>query len=252
MSTKYLGNHFDIHTGGVDNIFPHHENEIAQTEGTTNEKFVNYWLHCAHLVVDSKKMSKSLGNYFTVRELLDKGYPAVAIRYLLISTNYRAPLNFTLEGLEGAKNAIQRLRDFYDNVRISGGKSTETGKVDALVTKVKDEFRADLDDDLNISGGLGAIFDFVRDTNRLIGESGISKEDADKILATMDGFDNILAVIKREKVSLDQEVESLIKERKEARQARNFKRSDELRDQLLAMGIILEDTPQGTVWKKKL
>ena len=251
MSMKYLGEQFDIHTGGVDNMFPHHENEIAQSEATTGKKFVNYWLHCAHLIVESKKMSKSLGNFFTVRQLLDKGYPAVAIRYLLLSTHYRASLNFTMDGLEGAKAAIQRLRDFYDNLTI-GVKDVPSGKVDELVSRVKAGFSEGLDDDLNISPSLAAIFDFVRDVNRVIAESGISSDDAAKVKAAMDGFDTVLAILRKEEVSLDAEVEGLLAERLAARKSRDFKKSDAIRDQLLAMGIILEDTPQGTVWKKKL
>ncbi len=252
MSTKYLGDHFDIHTGGVDNMFPHHENEIAQSEAANGKKFVNYWLHAAHLIVEGRKMAKSFGNFFTVRDLLAKGYPAVAIRYLLLSTHYRASLNFTFDGLEGAKSAIQRLRDFYENVRSAGEDGVASGKADEYVDRAKSQFVEGLDDDLNISPALAAIFDFVRDVNRLIADDGISKEDAQKVIAAMDGFDTVLAILKKEEVSLDSEVEALIKERNDSRKARNFKRSDEIRDQLLAMGIVLEDSPQGTVWKKKL
>ncbi len=251
MSMKYLGESFDIHTGGVDNMFPHHENEIAQSEAATGKKFVNYWLHCAHLIVEGKKMSKSLGNFYTVRDLLDKGYPAVAIRYLLLSTHYRASLNFTFDGIEGAKAAVQRLRDFVDNLAL-GVKAVPDGRVDEYVERVTSGFTAGLDDDLNISPALGAIFDFVRDINRLIVEGGISKADAEKVAATMTGFDTVLGVIRKDEAALDSEIEALIAERIASRKARNFKRSDEIRDQLLAQGIILEDTPQGTVWKRKL
>jgi cysteinyl-tRNA synthetase len=252
MSTKYLGNHFDIHTGGVDNMFPHHENEIAQSEAANDEKFVNYWLHAAHLIVEGRKMAKSFGNWFTVRDLLAKGYPTVAIRYLLLSTHYRASLNLTFDGLEGAKSAIQRLRDFYENVRTAGKDGAASGKVNEYVNRAKSQFVEGLDDDLNISPALAAIFDFVRDVNRLIANDGICKEDAQKVIAAMDGFDAVLAILKKEEVSLDSEVEALIKERNDSRKARNFKRSDEIRDLLLKMGIVLEDSPQGTVWKKKL
>ncbi len=252
MSMKYLGEQFDIHTGGVDNMFPHHENEIAQSEAANGRRFVNYWLHAAHLIVEGRKMAKSFGNFFTLRDVLDKGYPAVAIRYLLLSTHYRASLNFTFDGLEGAKSAIQRLRDFYENVRTAGKEGVSSGKVDEAVSRTKSQFVEGLDDDLNISAAFAVIFDFVRDINRLIADEGISQEDAQKVVAVMDGFDTVLAILKKEAVSLDAEIEALIKERNDARKARNFKRSDDIRDQLLEKGIILEDTPQGTVWKKKL
>jgi cysteinyl-tRNA synthetase len=251
MSQKYLGRHFDIHTGGVDNMFPHHENEIAQSVAATDEKFVNYWLHCAYLIVEGKKMSKSLGNYFTLRDLLDKGYPAVAVRYLLLSTHYRAQLNFTLDGLEASKNAIQRLRDCYDNLKVFGA-NVPSGKVDSHIEKVQLRFIEALDDDLNIAEGLAAIFDFVRDINRLITEAGISREDAGRVVATLDDFDRVLGVIRHEETSVDDEIESLIQQRNDARKNKDFARADAIRDQLLDMGIVLEDTAQGTVWKKKL
>jgi cysteinyl-tRNA synthetase len=251
MSSKYLGNHFDIHCGGVDNIFPHHENEIAQSCAATGEKFVNFWMHAEYLIVEGRKMSKSLGNFYTLRDLMDKGYPAVAVRYLLLSTHYRQQLNFTMDGLEAARNAIERLWDFYDNVSaVEGG--TDNPEVDKYVEEVKQKFEEALDDDLNISPALGAIFDFVRDVNRLMAEKGISSEDGVKVLKTIDGFDTVLGFMKRQETGIEDEIEELIQKRIDARKNKDFATADKIRDDLLARGIILEDTPSGTKWKKKL
>ena len=251
MSTKYLGNHFDIHCGGVDNIFPHHENEIAQAEAATGEKFVNYWLHNEYLIVEGRKMSKSLGNYYTLRQILDKGYPPVAVRYLLMATHYRQQLNFTFEGLEAAKNAIERLWDFMDNVlSVKGGESNPA--VDEYIQKAAAKFEESLDDDLNISPALAAVFDFVRDINRLIRDEKISESDAAKITGAMNRFDSVLGVIKKDVADLDSEIEGLIAERIEARKNKDFAKADKIRHDLLARGIILEDTPEGTKWKRKL
>ena len=253
MSSKYLGNHFDIHCGGVDNIFPHHENEIAQSEAANDQKFVNYWMHNEHLIVEGRKMSKSLGNFFTLRDLLEKGYPGVVVRYLLISTHYRQQLNFTFDGLEAAKKSLERLWDFHDSVEaVKGG--TDNPQVEELVSAVKRKFVEALDDDLNVSPALAAIFDFVRDVNRLISEGNLSENDAGKVLDAVNGFDNVLAFLKREKsdASLEDEVEQLIQQRIDARKNKDFATADKIRDDLLERGIILEDTPQGTKWKRKL
>ena len=251
MSSKYLGNYFDIHCGGVDNIFPHHENEIAQSVAATGEKFVKYWLHAAHLIVEGRKMSKSLGNYYTLRDLVDKGYPAIAVRYLLISTHYRQQLNFTFDGLEAAKAALERLWDFHDNVKsVKGG--TDNPQVDELIDKVKKQFEESLDDDLNISPALGGIFDFVRDINRLVAEGNFSEADAHKVLEVVDGFDTVLGFMKRQEAVLDSEIEELIQKRIEARKSKDYALADKIRNDLEDKGIILEDTPQGTKWKRKL
>jgi cysteinyl-tRNA synthetase len=251
MSMKYLGKHFDIHTGGVDNIFPHHENEIAQSEGATGQKFVNYWMHNAHLVVEGKKMAKSEGNYFTVEDLVSKGQNPIAIRYLLMSTHYRQPLNFTFDGLEAAKNAITRLRDFRLNVE---GAKTGAGNpaVKESINKAVIGFEAGLDDDLNISPSMGALFDFVREINAIIAEQGLFETDKNNVLQTLKRFDSVLGVIFHKEDVIDERVERLINERNAAKKTRDFKKADQIRADLLSEGIILEDTPKGTVWKRKI
>jgi cysteinyl-tRNA synthetase len=251
MSMKYLGPKFDIHTGGVDNIFPHHENERAQSDAFTGAPVVNYWLHSEHLVVEGKKMSKSLGNFFTLRDLLARGCSPMSIRYLLLSAHYRMPLNFTFEGLAGAKNALERLYDFQRNVR-GAREGPDNVEVAHAVHKARENFEQNMDDDLNVSGALGVLFDFVRDVNRLSAAQGLSKNDKAKIADFLSKIDSVLGYLKEPEASIDNQVEQLIAQRNEARRAKDFARSDSLRAQLEQMGIILEDTPQGTKWKKKL
>ncbi|MDZ4722685.1 MAG: cysteine--tRNA ligase [candidate division Zixibacteria bacterium] len=250
MSMKYLGEQFDIHTGGIDNLFPHHENEIAQSEGATGKKFVNYWLHAEHLIVEGRKMSKSAGNFYTLREILEKGYPGTAVRYLLLSTHYRQQLNFTFDGLEGARNALARVNDFITNLDSYAG-GTSNGEAVAFIQKAIEGFEDSLNDDLNISGALGSVFDFIRDINRLKAEDKLSAEERSSALQTIRRFDTVLN-FEMKKSSLDGEIEALIQERTQARKSRDFARSDKIRDQLLEMGIILEDTPQGVKWKRKV
>jgi len=250
MSSKYLGNHFDIHTGGVDNMFPHHENEIAQSEGANDETFVNYWLHCEYLILEGRKMSKSLGNYYTLKDLVDKGYSPLAVRYQLLATHYRQQLNFTLDGLDQAANALERYNDFIGNLAdYPGGESS--GEAGAIIDKVLTDFETWMDDDLNISGALGSVFDYVRDINRLRAENKLSAGERDKALEAIRRIDKVLDFqVKSE--ALDSEIELLIDKRTEARKNKDFANSDRIRDALLAMGIVLEDTAQGVKWKRKM
>jgi len=251
MSMKYLGETFDIHTGGVDNIFPHHENEIAQSEGATGKTFVNYWLHSEHLIVDGRKMSKSLNNFYTLREVLDKGYNALAVRYTLLATHYRQQLNFTFDGINAARNALERYNDFYNNLKdYEGGDSS--GEAEGVIDKFLREFEEALDDDLNISASLGKVFDYIRDINRLKAENALSKKEADRAIEAIEKVDKVLDLMQRDEESIDDEIEALIQERVEAKKNRDFATADSIRNKLLEQGIILEDTPSGTKWKRKL
>jgi cysteinyl-tRNA synthetase len=251
MSMKYLGGQFDIHTGGVDNIFPHHENEIAQSEAATGHRFVNFWLHAKHLIVEGRRMAKSFGNFYTLRDVLAKGYSPLAIRYLLMATHYRQQLNFTFDALEAAHNGLERYHDFIANI---GDVTLETdgGEADGYIEKAKKGFEVALDDDLNISPALGEIFNFIRDINRLKSENRLSKAEARRVLETINRFDSVLGLQKKEETALDSEIEAMIQARIEARKNKSWAEADRIRDELTKKGIILEDTPSGTKWKRKL
>ena len=251
MSMKYLGESFDIHTGGVDNIFPHHENEIAQSEGATGKRFANYWLHNEHLIVEGKKMAKSEGNYFTLQDLADKGMNFSAVRYLLVATHYRQQLNFTFEALEAAKNAIMRLRDFRDAIQTSSGDG-QNPKIKDIVERSLNKFETAMDDDLNISPALASVFDFVKEINVVREKNPLSKHDAGMVEDALKKFDSVLGVIYIKEEGLDKDIEELINKRNEARKNKDFAESDRIRDQLDSMGIILEDSSAGTRWKRKL
>lgn len=247
MSMKYLGETFDIHGGGVDLIFPHHQNEIAQAEAATGKQFVRYWVHNEWLLVEGQKMSKSLGNFYTLRDILEKGYHPLAIRYLLMSSHYRQQLNFTFKGLEAARNSLQRIWDFMLKLDEVAGKG-DAELVDNLISKARKEFDDALNDDLEISKALAAVFEFIKEINVAMGS--LSKDDAVKIKEFMVDIDKVLGfvVIKQEELSDD--IQKLVDEREAARKAKDFKRADEIRDKLKEMGIVLEDTPQGVRWKK--
>ncbi len=250
MSMKYLGEAFDIHTGGVDNIFPHHENEIAQSEGATGKPFAGFWLHSSHLVVEKRKMSKSFQNFYTLREILDKGYPVLAVRYVLLATHYRMQLNFTLDGVDAARNSLERYNDFYNNLKdYSGGESS--GEADGLIDGFLNHFEESLDDDLNISAALGTVFDFIRDINRLKSEDKLSSGETKKALTAVEKIDTVLDFLQTDD-KIDSEIESMIQARTEAKKNRDFETADRIRSELLERGIILEDTPDGTKWKRKL
>jgi cysteinyl-tRNA synthetase len=250
MSMRYLGETFDVHCGGVDNMFPHHENEIAQSEAVTGKKFVNYWLHNEHLLVEGKRMAKRFGNFYTLRDLLGKGYDPIAIRYLLLSTHYRQQFNFTFEGLEAAKGAVERLRNFLRRLQDADGKGS--GEIIAdLMRQVQAGFGEAMDDDLNVSVALAALFDFVRDVNNLLDANAVSRDEAKQVYALTAGFDKALGVIGKveAETALSKEAEELIRRREEARKAKDWATADKIRQQLKAMSIVLEDTAQGVRWK---
>jgi len=251
MSMKYLGETFDIHCGGVDNMFPHHENEIAQSEAATGKRFVNYWLHNEHLQVEGKKMAKRFGNFYTLRDLLAKGYDPIAIRYLLLSTHYRQQFNFTFEGLEAAKSAVERLRNFVRRLHDADGK--ECKEVSVLTEKLEACFGGSMDDDLNISVALASLFDFVRDVNNLLDSNMVSKAEAADIGGLMMRIDEVLGVIGKVEAeeALPKDIDAIVQKREEARKAKNWKEADAIRAQLKAMGIVLEDTAQGVRWRRE-
>jgi len=249
MAMKYLGETIDIHSGGVDLIFPHHENEIAQSEAATGKEFARYWLHSEHLLVEGRRMAKSLGNFYTLRDLIAKGYDPKAIRFLLMATHYRQQLNFTFDGLEAAKNAVDRLKTFVHRLLEADGKGCGE-EIKRLMADVQKLFGEAMDDDLNISVALAALFDFVREVNRLMDENMLSRKEAEEVYTLMMRFDKVLGVIGEAKVEekLPKEAEELIRRREEARKARDWETADKIRAQLRAMGIIIEDTPQGVKW----
>jgi len=249
MSMKLLGPSFDLHLGGEDLMFPHHEDEIAQSEGAgvqpAGRPFVKYWLHGAHLLVEGKKMSKSLGNFFTLRDLLAKGFTGREIRYLLLTAHYRETFNFTLEGLQGARASLTRVDDCLTKLRELAGNMSAAADLPLL-----GEFSNALDDDLNISGAWGAIFEWVRDTNRKLAENAMDAAAAATALAAWDKLDSVLGVGAPKEVEVPAEIVALVEARQAARKARDFKRADALRDELKAKGWVIEDTPKGARAKR--
>lgn len=253
MSMKYLGETLDIHAGGVDLIFPHHENEIAQSEALTGKQFVRYWLHSEHLIVEGQKMSKSLGNFYTLRDLLKMGYAPEAVRYLLASVPYRKKLNFTFDGLKAAATSIDRLRNY--KLRLDTGKFPE-GSNEKMVERTvvaNKAFEEALDDDLNTAGALGAAFEYIRDTNTAMDSREFLAGNVKGALDFLARFDAVFDVLNPSVASgglSDAEVDALVAERTAAKKSKNFKRADEIRAELAGKGIILEDTKEGVRWKR--
>jgi cysteinyl-tRNA synthetase len=250
MATHLLGETIDIHVGGVDNIFPHHENEIAQSEGCTGKHFVRHWIHAEHLIVNGKKMSKSLGNFFTLRDLLKKGYTGLEIRYLLLSVHYRTQLNFTLDGLKAARETLRRIKDFIDRLRLAQGSGIS---LDPYIEETRAIFKEALADDLNISASLASLFDFIKKTNALIDAEKISQKEAQKALAFLEELDTVLAVfpLKQESLEIPPEVQEAFKKREAARASKDWAEADKQRDFIHAQGFLIEDSPTGSRVKKE-
>ncbi|MBQ6737542.1 MAG: cysteine--tRNA ligase [Synergistaceae bacterium] len=265
MSSKYLGENIDIHSGGVDLMFPHHENEAAQSEAASNngKPFVNYWLHNGFLLIDSEKMSKSLGNFLTARAAIEK-YPPLALRFFMLSAHYRSPINFTPEGLEQAAAGVMRLRnckidlDFASHTRKNNKSDFDINKFESELNELDKKFAEAMDDDFNTAAAMGILFDVVYLINTSLKEHEFLPEEFfESSLKALNTYDEILGVIgsddsESENDDESKEIEKLISERTEARKNKNFARSDEIRNLLKARGIVLEDTPQGTKWKREL
>lgn len=251
MAMKILGETLDIHAGGIDNMFPHHENEIAQSEACSGKIFAKMWLHAEHLVVDGKKMSKSLGNVYTLRDLLQRGFTGEQVRYMLLQTHYKTQLNFTFQGLEGVKNALQRLNDFIQRLYEIEQESS-TGQVAALIEKAELQFAQALADDLNISAALGELFDFVREVNILCDRGEMGRSDAQQALEFMKRLDGVLGVLsfERKQEEIPSDLQEALERRIKAREEKNWKLADDLRALIYERGYIIEDTPHGARLKK--
>jgi len=250
MSTHYLGDHFDIHCGGVDNIFPHHENEIAQSCAASGETFVNYWLHNEHLLVEGQKMSKSAGNFYTLRDILEKGYSPEAIRYTLISTHYRSKLNFTFDKVSASQKCINKLRELkrrLQRIEDDGSEENPNKDTEDMLSKLSDK----LGDDLNISGALGELFVWVNSLFVQLDGKALDCGSAKGALSALYLVDTVLGVLSDTGEEVDENIQQLIDIRNKARAEKDWSKADEVRDKLDKMGIVLDDTSDGTIWKKK-
>jgi cysteinyl-tRNA synthetase len=250
LSMEYLGETLDVHTGAVDLVFPHHENEIAQSEAATGKEFTRFWLHPAHLIVEGQKMSKSLGNFYTLRDLLDRGAEPMAIRHLLLSAHYRHQLDFTMQSLEDSTQAVHRLWDFVDRLNASPADGVHSISIEAAVERAQRDFEAAMDNDLNVPGATAAVFSLMGEVNPAIVEGTLDAENVRRVNEFIARADAVLGYIAHEKEALAPEIEALIAEREQARTERNWARADEIRDQLTEMGIVIEDTASGTHWRR--
>ncbi len=249
MAGRYLGKTIDIHCGGLDLIFPHHENEIAQSEAANGCEFAHYWMHNGFINVDNHKMSKSLNNFFTVRDVAN-AYGYEPIRYLMISSQYRGPINYSVDIIEQSKNALERLYTCRDNIDFALKNAPEGGEKPAFCETRKQEFIAAMDDDLNTADALAAVFNLVREINTAIA-NGAGKNTLEECARTFDELNGVLGLVYNRKTdNIDSEIEELINKRTEARKNKDFKTADEIRDKLKSMGIVLEDTPQGVKWTR--
>jgi cysteinyl-tRNA synthetase len=252
MSMKYLGETFDLHVGGIDLVFPHHENEIAQSEGATGKQFVRYWFHFEHLKVEGETMSKSKGNYYTFRDVREKDFTAAGVRYFLLSVPFRKQLNFTFDALRGAEKTVASLRDFRARVREARCEPGSDPQIAAAIETALKDFESGMDDDLNTSIALAAVHDLTRAINTALARQSLQADDQRAVLSALESIDGVLNVIGEAQASmLDDEIQNLMDQRQEARHRRDFKRADEIRDELLNRGIILEDTKEGVRWKRK-
>ncbi len=262
MAMKYLGDSFDLHAGGEDLAFPHHENEIAQSESLTGKTFARFWMHVRFLLVEGEKMSKSAGNFFTLRDLLERGHKPSSIRFLLASVPYRRQLNFTFDGLKQAANSVERLRNFKSRIEMGQFPPGRNDKIQQLAAEAKSGMRSALDDDLNTAQALAAIFDLVRETNISADRDELRHDDKAPLLEALQQFDEIFAVMNDDDAARlaafnksdmlpDAEVDRLVAERTAAKKARDFGRADEIRKQLADAGIVVEDTKDGIRWKRK-
>lgn len=252
MAMKIFGHTIDIHCGGVDNIFPHHENEIAQSEAYTGKTFVRHWMHSEHLIVDNKKMSKSLGNFYTLRDLIEKGYTGPQIRYMLLQTHYKTQLNFTFEGLEAVKHAMTRLQDFILRVQEENKPDKSAGKTGPILEKSMLSFAQALADDLNVSMALAAIFDMVREINILLDQNQVGQEEAEQVIELMSRFNSVLGVLTLEKQAeeIPGDLVEALEKRIQARKEKDWATADQLRDFIQNRGYVIEDTPSGARLKK--